>query len=115
MVVFLAAVHGSGKSAGGYQPASSLRHERAERLRRHVSGRRLRDPDLNDLVERAGDLLLHGFACVKFLHLPIIGVSIFALAAAILNYTRQGQIKKMKDEIIAQLPENQEGKEDLFG
>ena len=55
-----------------------------------------------------------GFACVKFLHLPIIGVSIFALAAAILNYTRQGQIKKMKDEIIAQLPENQEGKEDLF-
>ena len=56
-----------------------------------------------------------GFACVKFLHLPIIGVSIFALAAAILNYTRQGQIKKMKDEIIAQLPENQEGNEDLFG
>ena len=46
---------------------------------------------------------------------PFIGVSIFALAAAILNYTRQGQIKKMKDEIIAQLPENQEGKEDLLG
>ena len=56
-----------------------------------------------------------GFAFVKFLNLPIIGVSIFALAAAILNYTRQWQAKKMKDEILAQLPENHAGKEDLFG
>lgn len=53
-----------------------------------------------------------GFAMVEFLNLPIVGVSIFAIAIAIILFTMENKIAMIKQASITS--SNQQHEEDLF-